>query len=151
MTARNLQVAVKRLPHAEGLALPAYATPDSAGLDLQAAISEPVTLQPGERRLVRTGLVMELPPGTEAQVRPRSGLALKHGITLLNAPGTIDEGYRGELGVILVNLGQEPFEVALGMRIAQMVVAPVLRVAVAESETLGETRRGEGGFGSTGV
>jgi dUTP pyrophosphatase len=94
---------------------------------------------------------MELPSGTEAQLRPRSGLALKHGITLLNTPGTIDEGYRGELGVILVNLGQEPFEVAPGMRIAQMVIAPVLRVAVEESETLGATCRGEGGFGSTGV
>ena len=134
--------------HADAV-LPAYAHPGDAGLDLCAC--EAATLQPGERRLVRTGLVMELPPGTEAQVRPRSGLALKHGITLLNAPGTIDEGYRGELGVILVNLGQEPFAVASGMRIAQMVVAPVLRVAVAESETLGETRRGDGGFGSTGV
>ena len=134
--------------HADAV-LPAYAHPGDAGLDLCAC--EAATLQPGERRLVRTGLVMELPPGTEAQVRPRSGLALKHGITLLNAPGTIDEGYRGELGVILVNLGQEPFEVAPGMRIAQMVVAPVLRVAVAASETLGETHRGDGGFGSTGV
>ncbi len=134
--------------HADAV-LPAYAHPGDAGLDLCAC--EAATLLPGERRLVRTGLVMQLPPGTEAQVRPRSGLALKHGITLLNAPGTIDEGYRGELGVILVNLGQEPFEVAPGMRIAQMVVAPVLRVAVKASETLGETRRGDGGFGSTGV
>jgi len=134
--------------HADAV-LPAYAHPGDAGLDLCAC--EAATLRPGERRLVRTGLIMQLPPGTEAQVRPRSGLALKHGITLLNAPGTIDEGYRGELGVILVNLGQEPFEVAPGMRIAQMVVAPVLRVAVAASETLGETHRGEGGFGSTGV
>jgi len=129
--------------------LPAYAHPGDAGLDLCAC--EAATLLPGERRLVRTGLVMELPSGTEAQLRPRSGLALKHGITLLNTPGTIDEGYRGELGVILVNLGQEPFEVAPGMRIAQMVIAPVLRVAVEESETLGATCRGEGGFGSTGV
>jgi len=129
--------------------LPAYAHPGDAGLDLCAC--EAATLLPGERRLVRTGLVMELPSGTEAQLRPRSGLALKHGITLLNTPGTIDEGYRGELGVILVNLGQEPFEVVPGMRIAQMVIAPVLRVAVEESETLGETCRGEGGFGSTGV
>ena len=134
--------------HADAV-LPAYAHPGDAGLDLCAC--EAATLRPGERRLVRTGLIMQLPPGTEAQVRPRSGLALKHGITLLNAPGTIDEGYRGELGVILVNLGQEPFEVAPGMRIAQMVVAPVLCVAVAASETMGETRRGEGGFGSTGV
>lgn len=134
--------------HADAV-LPAYAHPGDAGLDLCAC--EAATLLPGERRLVRTGLVMELPSGTEAQLRPRSGLALKHGITLLNTPGTIDEGYRGELGVILVNLGQEPFEVVPGMRIAQMVIAPVLRVAVEESETLGETCRGEGGFGSTGV
>ena len=134
--------------HADAV-LPAYAHPGDAGLDLCAC--EAATLLPGERRLVRTGLVMELPSGTEAQLRPRSGLALKHGITLLNAPGTIDEGYRGELGVILVNLGQEPFEVVPGMRIAQMVIAPVLRVAVEESETLGKTCRGEGGFGSTGV
>lgn len=142
-----MTVLFKRI-HADAV-LPTYAHPGDAGLDLCAC--EAATLQPGERRLVRTGLVMELPPGTEAQLRPRSGLALKHGITLLNAPGTIDEGYRGELGVILVNLGQEPFEVAPGMRIAQMVIAPVLRVAVEESETLGETCRGEGGFGSTGV
>ena len=130
-------------------ALPAYAHPGDAGLDLCAC--EAATLQPGERRLVRTGLVMELPPGTEAQVRPRSGLALKHGITLLNAPGTIDEGYRGELGVILVNLGQEPFEVAPGMRIAQMVICPVLRPAIEVCDELDATARGAGGFGSTGV
>ena len=142
-----MTVLFKRV-HADAV-LPAYAHPGDAGLDLCAC--EAATLLPGERRLVRTGLVMELPPGTEAQLRPRSGLALKHGITLLNTPGTIDEGYRGELGVILVNLGQEPFEVAPGMRIAQMVIAPVLRVAVEESETLGATCRGEGGFGSTGV
>ncbi|HHU14499.1 MAG: dUTP diphosphatase [Kiritimatiellae bacterium] len=142
-----MTVLFKRV-HADAV-LPAYAHPGDAGLDLCAC--EAATLLPGERRLVRTGLVMELPSGTEAQLRPRSGLALKHGITLLNTPGTIDEGYRGELGVILVNLGQEPFEVVPGMRIAQMVIAPVLRVAVEESETLGETCRGEGGFGSTGV
>ena len=142
-----MTVLFKRV-HADAV-LPAYVHPGDAGLDLCAC--EAATLLPGERRLVRTGLVMELPSGTEAQLRPRSGLALKHGITLLNTPGTIDEGYRGELGVILVNLGQEPFEVVPGMRIAQMVIAPVLRVAVKESETLGETCRGEGGFGSTGV
>ncbi len=142
-----MTVLFKRV-HADAV-LPAYAHPGDAGLDLCAC--EAATLLPGERRLVRTGLVMELPSGTEAQLRPRSGLALKHGITLLNTPGTIDEGYRGELGVILVNLGQEPVEVVPGMRIAQMVIAPVLRVAVEESETLGETCRGEGGFGSTGV
>ena len=142
-----MTVLFKRV-HADAV-LPAYAHPGDAGLDLCAC--EAATLLPGERRLVRTGLVMELPSGTEAQLRPRSGLALKHGITLLNTPGTIDEGYRGELGVILINLGQEPFEVVPGMRIAQMVIAPVLRVAVEESETLGETCRGESVFGSTGV
>ena len=129
--------------------LPNYAHPGDAGMDVCAC--EAATLQPGERRLIRTGLVMELPCGTEAQMRPRSGLALKHGITLLNTPGTIDEGYRGELGVILINLGQEPFEVLPGMRIAQMVVAPVLRVEVAEACEVSETARGSGGFGSTGV
>ncbi len=129
--------------------LPAYARPGDAGMDVCAC--EAATLQPGERRLVRTGLVMELPPGTEAQMRPRSGLALKHGITLLNTPGTIDEGYRGEVGVILINLGGEPFEVAPGMRIAQMVIAPVLRAAVTEVEAVTETARGGGGFGSTGA
>jgi dUTP pyrophosphatase len=129
--------------------LPSYAHPGDAGMDLCAC--EAATLLPGERRLVRTGLEMALPHGTEAQVRPRSGLALKHGITLLNTPGTIDEGYRGELGILLVNLGQEPFEVRPGMRIAQMVVAPVLRVEVAEAAALSETVRGSGGFGSTGV
>jgi len=112
---------------------------------------EAATLQPGERKLIRTGLVMELPRGTEAQVRPRSGLALKHGVTLLNTPGTIDEGYRGEVGVILVNLGREPFEVLSGMRIAQMVIAPVLRADVAEVAEVSDTARGTGGFGSTGA
>ena len=129
--------------------LPGYAHPGDAGMDVCAC--EAATLQPGERRLVRTGLVIELPGGTEAQMRPRSGLALKHGITLLNTPGTIDEGYRGELGVILINLGQEPFEVRPGMRIAQMVIAPVLRVEVTETHDVSETTRGAGGFGSTGV
>lgn len=129
--------------------LPSYAHPGDAGMDVCAC--EAATLHPGERRLIRTGLVMELPKGTEAQMRPRSGLALKHGVTLLNTPGTIDEGYRGELGVILINLGQEPFEVSPGMRIAQMVIAPVLRVEVAETREVSETARGAGGFGSTGV
>ena len=129
--------------------LPQYAHPGDAGMDLCAC--EACEIAPGERRLVRTGWVMELPPNTEAQVRPRSGLALKHGITLLNTPGTIDEGYRGEVGVILINLGQEVFRITPGMRIAQMVIAPVLRVAVAEVEDVSTTARGAGGFGSTGT
>ncbi len=129
--------------------LPAYARPGDAGMDVCAC--EAATLQPGERKLVKTGLVMELPRGTEAQMRPRSGLALKNGITLLNTPGTIDEGYRGEVGVILINLGREAFEVQPGMRIAQMVVAPVLRVDTAEVADVSDTARGEGGFGSTGA
>jgi len=129
--------------------LPAYARPGDAGMDVCAC--EAATLQPGERRLVRTGLVMELPRGTEAQMRPRSGLALKHGITLLNTPGTIDEGYRGELGVILINLGSAPFEIQPGLRIAQMVIAPVLRVDTAEVAEVSGTARGTGGFGSTGA
>ncbi len=143
----SLTVTFKRL-HPDAL-LPAYAHPGDAGLDLSAC--ESAVLQPGERRLVRTGLALELPPGTEGQVRPRSGLALKHGVTLLNAPGTIDEGYRGELGVILINHGHEPFEVRPGMRVAQLVVAPVLRVAVAEAEAVSGSARGAGGFGSTGA
>ena len=129
--------------------LPSYARPGDAGMDVCAC--EAATLQPGERKLIRTGLVMELPRGTEAQMRPRSGLALKHGVTLLNTPGTIDEGYRGEVGVILINLGREPFEVLSGMRIAQMVIAPVLRADVAEVAEVSDTARGTGGFGSTGA
>ncbi len=143
---------IQRLPHAEGLALPAYETAGSAGMDLRAAVAEdtPLTLAPGARALVPTGLKMALEPGWEAQVRPRSGLALKHGITCLNTPGTIDSDYRGEVGVILVNLGQEPFVIRRGERIAQMVIAPVAQVKVTEVETLDETERGAGGFGSTG-
>lgn len=129
--------------------LPAYAHPGDAGMDLCAC--ERVTLAPLSRALVSTGLQIALPPGTEAQIRPRSGNAFKHGITVLNSPGTIDEGYRGELKVLLVNLGAEPFIIEPGMRIAQMVVAPVLRVEVEEVENLGATARGEGGFGSTGL
>jgi dUTP pyrophosphatase len=128
--------------------LPCYAHPGDAGLDVCAC--ENCEILPGARRLVRTGLIMELPAGTEAQMRPRSGLALKHGITLLNAPGTIDEGYRGEVGVILINHGSEPFAVTVGMRIAQMVIAPVVRAAVVEVQAVSATVRGEGGFGSTG-
>jgi len=129
--------------------IPSYARPGDAGMDVCAC--EEATLQPGERRLVRTGLVMELPHGTEAQMRPRSGLALKNGITLLNTPGTIDEGYRGEVGVILINHGHEPFEVKPGLRIAQMVIAPVLHVDTAEVTEVSDTTRGRGGFGSTGA
>jgi dUTP pyrophosphatase len=140
------------MPHSDGLALPAYETAGSAGMDLRAAVAEgaPLTLGPGARALVPTGLKMALEPGWEAQVRPRSGLALKHGITCLNTPGTIDSDYRGEVGVILVNLGQEPFVIRRGERIAQMVIAPVAQVTVKEVEALDETERGGGGFGSTG-
>lgn len=143
-------VPVLRLPHGRDLHLPAYATPMSAGLDLLAAVEEPVTLAPGERRLVPTGLALALPDGYEAQVRPRSGLALKHGVTVLNSPGTIDADYRGEVAVILVNLGQAPFSISRGDRIAQLVVAPVARVAWSEAAALPATARGAGGFGSTG-
>ena len=144
-------VPVRRLPHGEDLELPAYATPESAGLDLLAAVEDEVTLAPGERRLVPTGLAIALPRGYEAQVRPRSGLALKHGITCLNAPGTIDSDYRGEVGVILANLGQEPFRIARGSRIAQLVVAQHSRVAWRQTEALADSQRGAGGFGSTGL
>ena len=129
--------------------LPSYAHPGDAGMDLTSI--EEVELPPGEIRLVKTGLAMTLPSGTEAQVRPRSGLAAKHGVTVANTPGTIDEGYRGEICVILVNLGKAPFRVDKGMRIAQMVIAPVLRVGVAEVSELSDTERGTGGFGSSGV
>ena len=143
-------VPVLRLPHAEGLELPAYATADSAGLDLVAAVAGPVVLPPGGRALIPTGLALALPPGFEAQVRPRSGLALKHGVTVLNTPGTIDADYRGEVGVILINHGAEPFTVGRGDRVAQLVLARYERVAWAPADRLPETARGTGGFGSTG-
>ncbi|KQY95566.1 MULTISPECIES: dUTP diphosphatase [unclassified Brevundimonas] len=145
-------VRIERLPHAEGLPLPAYETSGSAGMDLRAAIDEnlPVMLAPGARTLVPTGLKIALEPGFEAQVRPRSGLALKHGITCLNSPGTIDSDYRGEVGVILINHGQEPFVIQRGERIAQMVIARHEQASMVEVETLDETARGAGGFGSTG-
>jgi dUTP pyrophosphatase len=145
-----LSVAIKRLDHAADLDLPAYATADSAGMDLLAAVDAPVTLAPRERRLIPTGIAIALPPGTEAQVRPRSGLALKHGITVLNAPGTIDADYRGEVGVILVNTSDTPFVIERGSRIAQMVVAAYARVAWSLSDDLEASARGDGGFGSTG-
>jgi len=144
------QIAIKRLPASEGLALPCYATAGAAGADLQAAVKDAVTLAPGERALVPTGLAMAIPTGWEAQVRPRSGLALKHGVTVLNSPGTIDSDYRGEVGVILINHGDAPFTVARGDRIAQIVFAPVAQPALREVEDLPETARGDGGFGSTG-
>ncbi|MDZ4777584.1 MAG: dUTP diphosphatase [Alphaproteobacteria bacterium] len=148
----TLTIKVRRLPHNGDLPLPAYETEQSAGMDLRAAVAEdaPVTLQPGARGLIPTGLAIALPPGFEAQVRPRSGLALKHGITCLNSPGTVDADYRGELAVILVNLGQEPFVIKRGERIAQMVIAPVTQGSFVVVETLDETARGAGGFGSTG-
>ncbi len=145
-------VRVERLPHAEGLPLPAYETVGSAGMDLRAALpeAEPMTLEPGTRALVPTGLRIALEPGFEAQVRPRSGLALKHGLTCLNSPGTIDSDYRGEVGVILINHGQDPFVIRRGERIAQMVIARHAQAALVEVAALDETARGAGGFGSTG-
>ena len=145
-----IEVPLQRLPHGAGLPLPSYATADAAGLDLVAAVAEAIELAPGARRLVPTGISIALPPGYEAQLRPRSGLALKHGVTLLNSPGTIDADYRGEVGVILINLGEAPFHLQRGDRIAQLVIAPVARLAWRESETLPESTRGAGGFGSTG-
>jgi dUTP pyrophosphatase len=143
-----VQLRITRLAHAADLPLPAYATAGAAGLDLRAA--ESLTLKPGDRALVATGLAMALPPGFEAQVRPRSGLAVKHGVTVLNSPGTIDSDYRGEIKVPLINHGQEDFMIARGDRIAQMVVAPVSRVDLEEVSSLDDTARGLGGFGSSG-
>ena len=143
-----MTIATRRLPHGAGLPLPAYATAGAAGMDVVAA--EDVTLAPGARHAVATGFAMAIPDGYEVQVRPRSGLALKHGITCLNSPGTIDSDYRGEVKVILANLGSEPFAVVRGERIAQLVPAPVLRATLAEVASLDDTPRGAGGFGSTG-
>ena len=146
-----LQVEFIRLAHAHDLDLPSYATAGAAGLDLGAAIDQPVTIAPGARMAVPTGFAMALPPGFEAQVRPRSGLALKHGITVANAPGTIDSDYRGEIAVILVNIGTDNFVISHGMRIAQMVIAPVTQVTPVMVDFLDETARARGGFGSTGL
>ena len=143
-----IDIRLKRLPHGEGLPLPAYATEHAAGLDVVAA--ESLTLAPGGRHAVATGFAVAIPEGHEVQVRPRSGLALKHGITCLNTPGTIDADYRGEVKVILANFGDAPFQVVRGERIAQLVPAPVLQARFSEVEELGETERGAGGFGSTG-
>ncbi len=151
MTAPRLPVRVTRAgPHGEGLALPGYATEGAAGMDLLAAVTETLVVAPGERVLVPTGISVALPPGHELQVRPRSGLALKHGLVLPNSPGTIDEDYRGELKVIVMNLGRAPFAIERGMRIAQGVLSPVLRVEWREVEALDETARSSAGFGSTG-
>ncbi|MCO6176781.1 MULTISPECIES: dUTP diphosphatase [Ciceribacter] len=146
-------VKLLRLPHGEDIPLPSYETAGAAGMDLRAAVAEgaPMTLVPGQRALVPTGFVMEIPEGFEAQIRPRSGLAFKHGVTCLNTPGTIDSDYRGEVKVLLVNLGGEPFEIGRGMRIAQMVIAPVTQARITEVTETSTTVRGAGGFGSTGV
>ena len=146
----ELEIPVKILPHFEGLSLPDYQTHGSSGLDLLAAVDEPLTLCPGARALVPTGISIALPPGVEAQIRPRSGLAHRHGVTLLNSPGTIDADYRGEIKVIVINLGQEDFLITRGMRIAQMVVAQVVKARLLAADNLDATHRGGGGFGHTG-
>ncbi|NLF80265.1 MAG: dUTP diphosphatase [Clostridia bacterium] len=144
-------VKIAPLPHHQGLPLPAYHSEQAAGLDLAAAVAGDILLAPGERSLIPTGLAIELPPGFEAQVRPRSGLAVRHGVTVLNSPGTIDGDYRGEIQVILINLGQEVFTVSRGMRIAQLVIAPVAQAELRLCAGLGESERGADGFGSSGV
>jgi dUTP pyrophosphatase len=148
-----IEVRVKRLPHAQDLPLPAYQSEAAAGFDLLAAVplAAPVVLAPGDRALIPTGIALALPAGTEGQVRPRSGLAAKHGITILNAPGTVDADYRGEIQVILVNLGRESYAIERGARIAQLVVAPVIQAVLIAVASLDETTRGVGGFGSTGM
>lgn len=146
-----MRVRIQRLASARDLPLPSPGSPGSAGLDLRAAVTEDLELPPGGRALVPTGLILEIPPGWEGQVRPRSGLALRHGIGVVNAPGTIDSDYRGEVGVILINLGDQPFRLQRGDRIAQLVLAPVERVEWEEADSLEDSQRGPGGFGSTGV
>ena len=152
MNAPTVRVGLKRLPHGEGLPLPAYQTPGAAGLDLLAALPRDtkIVLEPGARCLVSTGITLSIPQDYEAQVRPRSGLAREHGVTVLNAPGTIDSDYRGEVLVLLINLGDEPFEIVRGARIAQLVVAPLAKAALVETGELAATERGSEGFGSTG-
>jgi dUTP pyrophosphatase len=149
----DTQLQITRLPHGADLPLPAYQSEGAAGLDLVAAVAAdvPVIIGPGQRALIPTGLAIALPAGTEGQVRPRSGVAARHGVTVLNSPGTIDADYRGEIQVILVNLGQDSFTVSRGMRIAQLIIAPVLRVIIRETGNLNETTRGVEGFGSTGM
>jgi dUTP pyrophosphatase len=148
----DIEIQMTRLSHGKDLPLPSYQSADAAGLDLLAAVPEaaPLVISPGSRALVPTGLAIALAPGYEAQVRPRSGLAARHGLTVLNAPGTIDADYRGEIQVLLINLGSEPVTIARGMRIAQLVIAPVVRGHISEVASLDETPRGSGGFGSTG-
>ena len=145
-----LRVQIAREPGTEDIPLPQYESEHAAGMDVRAAVNEPLTLQPGERALVPTGLRIALPPGYEAQIRPRSGLAIKHGLTLLNTPGTIDADYRGEIRIIIANLGHEPYTIARGHRIAQMIIAPVTRATWDVADSLENTSRGDGGFGSTG-
>ena len=147
----SVEVAVQRLPHGDGLALPAYASAGAAGADLLAAVADPVVLAPGERAAIPSGIALALPQGFEAQVRPRSGLALDHGVTVLNAPGTVDADYRGEIKVILVNLGRSPFVIERGMRIAQIVVTRIEAVRWRMSESLPASARGPSGFGSSGL
>jgi dUTP pyrophosphatase len=148
----TVRVDIQQLPHGKGLALPAYQSAHAAGLDLLAAVPEdaPMTLAPGKHAMIPTALSIALPPGYEAQVRPRSGLAAKHGVTVLNSPGTVDADYRGEINVLLINLGDQPFQIRRGERIAQMVIAPVTRVELVPVSSLSATDRGSGGFGSTG-
>jgi dUTP pyrophosphatase len=148
----TVKIEIRQLPHGEGLALPAYQSAHAAGLDLLAAVPEssPLILVPGQRALVPTGLTIALPPGYEAQIRPRSGLAAKHGVTVLNAPGTVDADYRGEIGVLLINHGDAPFPIRRGERIAQMVIASVIPAELVPAASLSATGRGSGGFGSTG-
>ena len=147
----TVEVKVIRLPHGADLPLPEYHSTQAAGLDLLAAVPADMIIQPGQRALVPTGIAIALPPGSEAQVRPRSGMAARHGITVLNTPGTVDADYRGEIQVILINLGEAPYVVQRGARIAQLVIAPVLRAKLSESQDLADTQRGGGGFGSTGT
>jgi len=150
ITVPPISVKVTRLPHGADLPLPHYATADSAGLDLLAAVADEFRLAPGERALIPTGFAMALPPGYEAQVRPRSGLAAKYGVTVLNSPGTVDAGFRGEINVLLINHGDAPFSIRRGERIAQMVIAPVVQAQLVPVAALSATERGSGGFGSTG-
>ena len=150
MTDCEIPLGVVRLPNGEGLDLPAYETPGSAGMDIRAAVGETLVIAPGKRALVPTGLILEIPAGYEIQIRPRSGLAYKHGITCLNTPGTIDSDYRGEVMILLVNLGEEDFAIERGMRIAQIILAPVSRARIELADLASETERGSDGFGSTG-
>ncbi len=147
----NVRISIEKMSHAADLPLPGYSSNEAAGMDLRAALSKEVHLKPGERLLIPTGLKIELPVGYEAQIRPRSGLAYKKGITMLNSPGTIDSDYRGEIKLLAINHGQETFTISHGDRIAQMVIAPVTRANISEVKKVGKSERGEGGFGSTGV